>query len=104
MILIIFKEAQCATVLCRGKNYDKYYMVWIFKGLDGVKVTQILTQWNLKFEQICFMFHVTGFAICFWHTKNAEENLYNSLKEKSKEGNKLALKNKGWIIHMASAK
>lgn len=79
-------------------------MFWIFKGLDGVKDTQILTGWSRKFEQICFIFRVKGFAICFWHIKNAEGNLCNCLKENNKEGNKLALKSKDWVIHKPSAK
>lgn len=84
--------------------HNIYYTVWIFKGLDGVKVTQILTGWSLKFKQICFVFHVKGFAICFWYIKNAEGNLLNCLKENNKGRNKLAFKSKDLVIHKPSAK
>lgn len=56
-----------------------------------------------QFEQICFMFHVTGLSICFWHIKNVEGNPYNCLKETNEEENKLVLKNNDWIIHRPSA-
>lgn len=81
-----------------------YYMVWVFKALDGIEDTQILTGWSLKFEQICIMFNVTGFAMSFWHLKNAEGDLCNCLKENNKEGNKLALKSKDWVMHKPSVK